>query len=94
LLAAGHHVAGTAEHLAEPAEDLSELGHVEIGPAAKVGVERALLIPRVFLGLIAVGVVPAGEAERQVSHTLNGTHQLSVVWLAGHAESEPLHWSP
>ena len=28
-----------------------------------------------FFALVAVGVVSGGEAERQVSHALNGTHQ-------------------
>ena len=35
LLAAGHHAAGAAEHLAEPGEDLAEVGHVEFAAATE-----------------------------------------------------------
>ncbi len=103
LLAAGHHVAGAAEHLPELAEDLAQLGHVEFaaalaervaggGAASPTGARRSRI--GVLLALVALGVVPGGEAERQVSHAPNGTHQVALPcgW-AGHADSEPLHWA-
>ena len=54
-------------------------------PGARIGV---------LLALVSLGVVPGGEAERQVSHALNGTHRRPVVRSAGHAVSEPGRFAP
>ncbi len=81
-LLAAHHVAGAAEHLAELGEDLAEVVHVEARPAEPERIRLGARV-RVLLGLVAVGVVPGGEAKGQVSHVLNGTHHSVVRWARG-----------
>jgi hypothetical protein len=70
--------AGPAEHLPQTGEHLAEVGHVEL--AAEAAQAEWVSRPRAGLGVVlaafvAVRVVSGGEAERQVSHVLNGTHR-------------------
>ena len=77
LLAAGHHVAGAAEHLAKPGEDLTQFGHVEIGP--RIGI---------LLAVIALGVFsekPKGRSAIPSTVLMTGASR----GRAGNAVSEP-----
>ena len=78
LLAAGGHIACTAEHLAEPGEDLAEVGHVETFTAHPERIPGGI-----FLALVRIRVVSVGEAEGQVRHSVNGTHRRRCGWGRG-----------
>ena len=76
----------------KPGEDLPEFGHVEF-PAAHAERARTGRATRARIGillpaLLVFGVVPAREAERQVSHDVNGTHRRNDARIPGHAVAE------
>ena len=83
LLAAAHHVAGAAEHLAELGEDLTR-GRTCRSPAAAES-ERIRRRPESgsFLRLVAVGVVSRGRSRRAGQPCFNGTHRAAGVRRRG-----------
>ncbi len=73
--AAGHRAAGAAEHLAEPGEDLAEVGHVEVRRPA----EAERIRPRAGSGSFLRLVCGRGRLRRRSRKAgqpcLNGTHR-------------------
>ncbi len=82
--------AGAAEHLPELGEQLAEIGDVEVAASRAERVGAAVFVAGVGIlsALVAVGVVSGREAERQVSHTVNGTHRRPAARARCHAVGE------